>query len=148
MLDVCVCFWFSSRRRHTRVELVNGVQTCARPIEQVSGASIADGNTFWGYEMHVGITEGASIPLLRMSDGRDDGAISADGRIAGCYIHGFFHSTAPRAAWLARLGAASNGMDHDQPIDDALDDLAQDQSGREHGVNSVTNALRICLHLL
>src|SRR3546814_11235928 len=75
--------------------------------------------------MHVGITAGASIPLLRMSDGRDDGAISADGRIAGCYIHGFFHSTAQRAAWLARLGAASNGMDHDQTIDAALDELAQ-----------------------
>src|SRR3546814_18570351 len=61
-----------------------------------------------------------------MSDGRDDGAISADGRIAGCYIHGFFHSTAQRAAWLARLGAASNGMDHDQTLDAALDELAQE----------------------
>src|SRR3546814_10384171 len=32
---VCVyglCFFFSSRRRHTRCELVTGVQTCALPI--------------------------------------------------------------------------------------------------------------------
>src|SRR3546814_3642242 len=27
-----VCFFFSSRRRHTRCALVNGVQTCALPI--------------------------------------------------------------------------------------------------------------------
>src|SRR3546814_3445964 len=32
--DVCVllCFFFSSRRRHTRCALVTGVQTCALPI--------------------------------------------------------------------------------------------------------------------
>src|SRR3546814_5078482 len=29
---VCVIFFFSSRRRHTRCALVTGVQTCALPI--------------------------------------------------------------------------------------------------------------------
>src|SRR3546814_4077291 len=29
---VIVCFFFSSRRRHTRCALVTGVQTCALPI--------------------------------------------------------------------------------------------------------------------
>src|SRR3546814_2144506 len=29
---VCVYFFFSSRRRHTRCSLVTGVQTCALPI--------------------------------------------------------------------------------------------------------------------
>src|SRR3546814_8991305 len=28
----CWCFFFSSRRRHTRCALVTGVQTCALPI--------------------------------------------------------------------------------------------------------------------
>src|SRR3546814_9578464 len=32
MYDVCVVFFFSSRRRHTRCALVTGVQTCALPI--------------------------------------------------------------------------------------------------------------------
>src|SRR3546814_1238035 len=32
LLDVCVVFLFSSRRRHTRCALVTGVQTCALPI--------------------------------------------------------------------------------------------------------------------
>src|SRR3546814_3840255 len=31
-LFVVVCFFFSSRRRHTRCALVTGVQTCALPI--------------------------------------------------------------------------------------------------------------------
>src|SRR3546814_3581906 len=29
---ICGCFFFSSRRRHTRCALVTGVQTCALPI--------------------------------------------------------------------------------------------------------------------
>src|SRR3546814_5712750 len=33
MLVYC-CFFFSSRRRHTRCALVTGVQTCALPISQ------------------------------------------------------------------------------------------------------------------
>src|SRR3546814_6005683 len=32
MLLVLLCFFFSSRRRHTRCALVTGVQTCALPI--------------------------------------------------------------------------------------------------------------------
>src|SRR3546814_10230154 len=31
----CVCFFFSSRRRHTSCALVTGVQTCALPISYV-----------------------------------------------------------------------------------------------------------------
>src|SRR3546814_891836 len=35
MLFICVtCFFFSSRRRHTRCALVTGVQTCALPISE------------------------------------------------------------------------------------------------------------------
>src|SRR3546814_4131572 len=32
MCGFCVCFLFSSRRRHTSCALVTGVQTCALPI--------------------------------------------------------------------------------------------------------------------
>src|SRR3546814_4360575 len=32
-----VCFFFSSRRRHTRCALVTGVQTCALPICMLEG---------------------------------------------------------------------------------------------------------------
>src|SRR3546814_6638140 len=42
-----VCFFFSSRRRHTRCALVTGVQTCALPICGCFAAStngLASGN--------------------------------------------------------------------------------------------------------
>src|SRR3546814_4751527 len=34
---MCVVFFFSSRRRHTRCALVTGVQTCALPIYYADG---------------------------------------------------------------------------------------------------------------
>src|SRR3546814_3347991 len=36
-----MCFFFSSRRRHTRCALVTGVQTCALPIYPLTAAAIA-----------------------------------------------------------------------------------------------------------
>src|SRR3546814_7512378 len=36
----CHCFFFSSRRRHTRCALVTGVQTCALPILAELGATV------------------------------------------------------------------------------------------------------------
>jgi adenosylcobyric acid synthase len=36
--------------------------------------------------------------------GRDDGAISRDGRVAGCYVHGLFHNDELRHALLRALG--------------------------------------------
>ena len=61
---------------------------------------------FVGYEMHVGRTDGPDCarPLLRFADGRVDGAVSADGRVAGAYVHGLFANDRQRAAWLASLG--------------------------------------------
>src|SRR3546814_3755829 len=35
------CFFFSSRRRHTRCALVTGVQTCALPISRLVEAHVA-----------------------------------------------------------------------------------------------------------
>src|SRR3546814_2239690 len=34
VFGVCIFFFFSSRRRHTRCALVTGVQTCALPISE------------------------------------------------------------------------------------------------------------------
>src|SRR3546814_3796862 len=46
MLFSVLCFFFSSRRRHTRCALVTGVQTCALPIcsvaDEILQAMVAD----------------------------------------------------------------------------------------------------------
>jgi adenosylcobyric acid synthase len=95
-------------------------------VVEVTGTSIRDGQPFAGYEIHVGETRalGPVQPLLRLASGENDGAVSADGRIAGCYIHRLFDHPAQRGAWLARLGAQSDGVAQDHRVDQALDALA------------------------
>ena len=82
------------------------------------------GVPFAGFEMHVGRTTGDGAPLLRMDDGRDDGAVSADGLVAGCYVHGLFNHDLQRAAWLQRLGASAAPRNHEADVEDVLDRLA------------------------
>ncbi len=94
-------------------------------LTEVTGVSLAEGAALRGYEIHCGVTDGPAPPLLRFHDGRSDGAVSACGRIAGCYLHGLFDHPAQRAAWLARIGAASDGVDQAARVDAALDELAE-----------------------
>jgi adenosylcobyric acid synthase len=101
------------------------VLTGEKTLAQVEGACLTNGAPFWGYEMHVGETTGPDCarPLVRFADERVDGAISADGRIAGAYVHGLFADDRQRAAWLALLGTTS-GIDYEATIERTLDALA------------------------
>ena len=82
---------------------------------------------FTGYEMHVGRTSGPDTarPFLRFADGRSDGAKSADGHVAGCYVHGLFGSDAARTALLQNYGAATSNANYELMIDATLDQLAE-----------------------
>jgi adenosylcobyric acid synthase len=90
------------------------------------GAGAAGIAAFAGYEMHVGSTTGAGAtrPFLRFCDGSLDGAVSVDGRIAGCYVHGLFAETQARAALVSAIGAAPSQDDHNARVDAALDEIA------------------------
>src|SRR3546814_6548985 len=44
-MSILCCFFFSSRRRHTRCALVTGVQTCALPIYDIGCVVSIDGET-------------------------------------------------------------------------------------------------------
>ena len=90
-----------------------------------SGTEIAAAAPVRGYEMHLGVTTGAGLarPMLRLGD-RNDGAVSADGRVMGCYLHGLFASDAFRRDFLARLGATPSRLAYETMIDDTLDHLA------------------------
>ena len=85
-----------------------------------------DGIAFSGYEMHIGVTRGADCrrPFARRRDGTPEGAISADGRVLGTYIHGLFAQDEQRSAWLARLAAGPCAIAYDELIEDTLDRLA------------------------
>ncbi|GJD80859.1 cobyric acid synthase [Methylobacterium gregans] len=105
---------------------VETVMTPEKCLEAVTGTSLADGLPFAGYEMHIGATSGPDTarPLLRLADGRLDGAVSGDGRVCGTYLHGLFADDRQRAAWLARLGAEAGGVAYEAGVDAALDALA------------------------
>ena len=95
-------------------------------LANVEGTLRASGAPFSGYEMHVGETTGADLerPFLTFSDGRNDGAVSQDGRVAGCYVHGLFSSDAARAAFLSGLGVAASSESYEVTVDRVLDRLA------------------------
>ena len=99
----------------------------------------ATGETVRGYEIHAGQTEGPDCarPMLTWGltggltggstwkQGGRDGAVSADGKIMGCYLHGLFAADGYRRAFLSRLssGAASQ-LAYEQEVDRVLDGLA------------------------
>jgi adenosylcobyric acid synthase len=94
-------------------------------LKPISGATY-DGTSFSGYEMHMGVTEGKSRarPFAHLADGTPEGAISANGRVFGTYIHGLFADDRQRAAWLKRLGAGEAMISYDAKIEETLDRLA------------------------
>jgi adenosylcobyric acid synthase len=94
-------------------------------LEPVKGATF-DEAPFTGYEMHMGVTDGPdrAQPFARLADGVAEGAVSADGRVIGTYIHGLFADDAQRSAWLARLGGGPAAIAYEDLVEDTLDRLA------------------------
>ncbi len=101
-----------------------------KKLRKVTGEGF--GAAFEGYEMHIGVSQGEAMqqPFLRYEDGRAEGAVSGDGAVAGCYVHGLFNSDASRAAWIATFGARAAGAKTGAPlayealIEETLDKLA------------------------
>ena len=98
--------------REKRLALVDGVHVG-------SGAAVA------GYEIHLGVTTGPDCarPFARIG-GRDEGAVSADGRVAGSYLHGLFAADGFRRDWLAGLGVIGADTGYEAGVEATLDALA------------------------
>lgn len=100
---------------------VRTVMAPDKRVVQVAGQAL--GQPVRGYEIHMGRTTGPDCarPFGMMPD--PDGAISADGRVMGSYLHGLLSDDGFRAAFLARLGAPS-APGYEAGVDQALEDLA------------------------
>ncbi|PVE20253.1 cobyric acid synthase CobQ, partial [Microvirga sp. KLBC 81] len=101
--------------------------TETKRLEAVTGVTIPDRVPLSGYEMHVGETAPQSTSLqafAELEDGRLDGAVSADGRVAGTYVHGLFANDRQRARWLRLLGAEASDLVYEALVDDILDRFA------------------------
>jgi adenosylcobyric acid synthase len=103
---------------------VDTVLTGEKMLRPVTGRLASSDGRFEGYEMHVGQTTGSEAPMLTLDDGAIDGAISANGQIMGCYVHGLFNQSWARRAFLEGLGAGSDGLDQSLRVDRALDEIA------------------------
>ena len=90
-------------------------------VSAVSAVHLASGARVQGYEIHIGSTEGAdrTRPMFTVA-GQPEGAISADGQVAGSYLHGMFSADSFRTAWLG-----SSGLAYGTAVEHALAALAE-----------------------
>ena len=98
-----------------------------KAVRPVAGACARSGVAITGYEIHTGRTAGpaaAARPFAHLAGG-PDGALSADGRVEGTYVHGLFNEDGFRAGWLERVRAGtSSTLAWELAIDGAIDGLA------------------------
>ena len=106
---------------------VETVMEGEKSVRPVAGTCARSGAALSGYEIHMGATTGLDTarPFAHLAGGGPDGAVSADGRMEGSYVHGLFAGDEFRARWLegVRAGAASE-FAYEPAIEQALDDLA------------------------
>lgn len=104
---------------------IDTVMAPEKRLAVTKGSHTASGAAISGYEIHIGRSTGTDTarPFLMLADG-PEGAMSADGKIAGCYLHGLFASDAFRAAFLKGLGVAASPMAYAAGVEAALDALA------------------------
>ncbi|MDH7789579.1 cobyric acid synthase [Ochrobactrum sp. AN78] len=108
------------------------VETVMEPekvVRNVAARSMLFDTALEGYEIHIGrsISSTGSADIIRpfaRIDDHDDGAVSANGRIMGTYLHGVFGADAYRHQFLASLGVSSSGINYRASIEAALDELA------------------------
>ncbi len=104
---------------------IETVMTPDKRLSRVRATHVASGLPVEGYEIHIGRSQGADCARpFAMVEGRPEGAIRADGRVVGSYLHGLFHMDAFRAAYLAGLGIQAAPRQHGAGIEAVLDALA------------------------
>jgi adenosylcobyric acid synthase len=98
-----------------------------KTLAEAEGYEVESREAVRGYEMHIGRTAGPGLerPMLRLA-GRHDGAVSADGRVRGCYLHGLFAADGFRDAYLNKLRRRDGGgIAYDSLMETVLDGVAR-----------------------
>jgi adenosylcobyric acid synthase len=100
--------------------------TPTKRLREVVARHLPTGQTFIGYEIHIGETSGPDCtrPFARVGN-RSDGAISTDGRVMGSYLHGMFRDDGFRSAFLQSIGAVPSATSHSANVEATLDALAE-----------------------
>jgi adenosylcobyric acid synthase len=103
---------------------VETILTGDKTTTPVIGHHAESGEAVSGYEIHLGRSYGPDCDRSFLTlAGRQDGAVSPDGLVAGTYVHGLFASDGFRRAFLAQLGARSMSA-YELEVEGVLDGLA------------------------
>lgn len=104
---------------------IETVMTGDKRLTETLAVHVPTGCNISGYEMHKGFSEGAdrARPFAQIS-GQNEGAISADGRVVGTYLHGMFRSDEFRRAWLEGFGAQAADVTYATTVEEVLESLA------------------------
>lgn len=102
------------------------VETVLAPVKQLrleTATHVASGEILSGYHMHMGVTSGPdrNRPFARVG-AEAEGAVSADGRVMGSYLHGLFAADGFRRAFLGNV--ASPDLSYEANIEATLDAFA------------------------
>ncbi len=101
------------------------VETVLAPVKELRierGIHAATGAPLSGYHMHMGRTEGSDRAHPFASIGSEpEGAVSADGRVMGTYLHGLFSSDLFRRNFL---NGADPQLNYEAGVEATLDRLA------------------------
>lgn len=104
---------------------VETIMTADKRLTRTEATHAASGAPIRGYEIHIGQTSGEARkrPFARVA-GEAEGAVSADGRVMGSYLHGMFSGDGFRQAFLKQLGATPSATSYAAGVEDTLDRLA------------------------
>jgi adenosylcobyric acid synthase len=112
-----------------------GIETRFTPQKETHQTHMlrADGTQLKGYEIHMGETtlDADATPFATIVARGEktactaDGAISADQKIWGTYMHGLFANATFRQQWLAELGCAENSATERQDDYERLADALE-----------------------
>ncbi len=120
--EVTVLGLLATQTTFAKAKRTHRVHAVVRPA--LGWMAALSGQTIRGYEIHMGHTR-SPVPWIEITQRGErtvrvhDGAVSAGGRIWGCYLHGLFENANLRHAWLSALGWQAGGRAARSPLYEA-----------------------------